>query len=560
MKTNNKFDGFGRKTKNPNSEITNNAVIYTRVSSKEQVDNNSLNNQAVEIRKFAKKYGLNIVKEYGGTYESAKTDSRKEFSKMIKELTRIKPKVSYLLVYNEKRFSRTGLDAIALTSELKKKGIIVIPMSNSSSGLKRNSKDDLMFGIQLLFANQDNQDRAKESIKGSKSRLNDGYWCGKPPFGYKKVNKFTLELTEDAKLIKKAFMLKFKYRYSNEKILRKLKNQGYTIWKQKLSKIYKNPFYCGKLVNTLLNGKVVNGKHPKIVSEEIFLKVDEMLSSNNNNYSVSKDHIDRPLTYTLKCNLCKKSYTGYKVTKPNGKIYHYYKCNTAKCQQNTARSNIHSRFEQMLSELQVNKALIPLLTKQLLLMFKTSTKDNRNELKSYKEQRTKLKSKVDLIEERQVLGEISFDNFKKYAQKYNDEISRINEEIGKCSLELSNPKEFIQFGLNTLNSLDRIWSNGDYETKVSVQNLLFQNGLYYDKQKDTYLTNEYNNAFLLLNQKFFKKKEKKDVFRLCFLYPGRDLNPYEHYCSLDFKSNVSTNSTTRARHNNIFILKNKLSE
>ena len=101
----------------------------------------------------------------------------------------------------------------------------------------------------------------------------------------------------------------------------------------------------------------------------------------------------------------------------------------------------------MLSELQVNKALIPLLTKQLLLMFKTSTKDNRNELKSYKEQRTKLKSKVDLIEERQVLGEISFDNFKKYAQKYNDEISRINEEIGKCSLELSNPKEFIQFGL-----------------------------------------------------------------------------------------------------------------
>ena len=29
-------------------------------------------------------------------------------------------------------------------------------------------------------------------------------------------------------------------------------------------------------------------------------------------------------------------------------------------------------------------------------------------------------------------------------------------------------------------------------------------------------------------------------------YSGRDLNPHEHYCSLDFKSNVSTNSTTRA--------------
>jgi hypothetical protein len=30
------------------------------------------------------------------------------------------------------------------------------------------------------------------------------------------------------------------------------------------------------------------------------------------------------------------------------------------------------------------------------------------------------------------------------------------------------------------------------------------------------------------------------------LYPGRELNPYKHYCSQDFKSCVSTNSTTRA--------------
>ena len=30
------------------------------------------------------------------------------------------------------------------------------------------------------------------------------------------------------------------------------------------------------------------------------------------------------------------------------------------------------------------------------------------------------------------------------------------------------------------------------------------------------------------------------------MYPERDLNPHEHYCSLDFKSNVSTNSTTSA--------------
>jgi hypothetical protein len=30
------------------------------------------------------------------------------------------------------------------------------------------------------------------------------------------------------------------------------------------------------------------------------------------------------------------------------------------------------------------------------------------------------------------------------------------------------------------------------------------------------------------------------------LYPGRELNPYSHYWPQDFKSCVSTNSTTRA--------------
>jgi hypothetical protein len=47
------------------------------------------------------------------------------------------------------------------------------------------------------------------------------------------------------------------------------------------------------------------------------------------------------------------------------------------------------------------------------------------------------------------------------------------------------------------------------------------------------------------------KKKQSGIFAIAliltlFLYPGRDLNPHEHFCSQDFKSCVSTNSTTRA--------------
>ena len=60
------------------------AVAYTRVSTKEQADNNqSLNTQANQILIYAKKTGIEIVKSFGGTYESAKTDERIEFKEMM---------------------------------------------------------------------------------------------------------------------------------------------------------------------------------------------------------------------------------------------------------------------------------------------------------------------------------------------------------------------------------------------------------------------------------------------------------------------------------------------
>src|SRR5262245_28798513 len=63
---------------------TKNSVIYTRVSSKEQAENNtSLDSQKKSCEDFCKKQGY-IIKEYfGGTYESAKGDERKEFKKML---------------------------------------------------------------------------------------------------------------------------------------------------------------------------------------------------------------------------------------------------------------------------------------------------------------------------------------------------------------------------------------------------------------------------------------------------------------------------------------------
>src|SRR5580658_7673970 len=110
---------------------TGNVIVYTRVSTKEQADNNlSLSTQKRTIEEFAVRHNLNIVEYFGGTYESAKTDGRKEFKRMLDFIRVRKDQISQVVVYALDLFSRTGGAAIKLASNLREKhGISVFAVT-----------------------------------------------------------------------------------------------------------------------------------------------------------------------------------------------------------------------------------------------------------------------------------------------------------------------------------------------------------------------------------------------------------------------------------------------
>jgi site-specific DNA recombinase len=112
MKTENKemlLEQFGKSYQKSVRTGGVNAVIYTRVSTKEQAENNlSLETQKKYCEAFTQKQNYNVVACFGGTYESAKTDERNEFKKMIAFVKRSKEKVSFIIVYSVDRFSRSG--------------------------------------------------------------------------------------------------------------------------------------------------------------------------------------------------------------------------------------------------------------------------------------------------------------------------------------------------------------------------------------------------------------------------------------------------------------------
>lgn len=159
----------------------NNAVIYTRVSSADQEDNTSLSSQKKYCENFAGKRGLNIVGYFGGTYESAKTDDRKEFNRMLTFLKRSKS-INYVIVYSYERFSRSGINGASIANDLlKKHGIITLAVTQEldpttpSGAFQQN--------IMFLFGQMDNELRRDKVVTGMKELLMKGHWVWAAPRG-----------------------------------------------------------------------------------------------------------------------------------------------------------------------------------------------------------------------------------------------------------------------------------------------------------------------------------------------------------------------------------------
>lgn len=469
-------------------EITNRCVSYLRVSSKEQMENESLSVQRKGCIEYARKNSLDLVEQFGNTYESAKTDERKEFNKMLAFVKNPKNKINIILVYSVDRFSRSGADSIYLLNELRKTGKKLIAVTQPIDTTSSSGK--LHQNMMLLFSEFDNNQRREKTIAGIKEKLLKGEWPSKVATGYNQRHEDKVQIIEinaKGKLIQKAFMLKSEG-WTNIEIQQKIKTLGLTLSKQKLTEIFKNSFYCGIMQHRVLDYKPVVGKHPQIISRAIFEKINgapKLLRVAEN----KKEDELLPLKRHIKCDVCGTSWTGYEVKK---KKKWYYKCNKKGCGCNASSTIIHQKYTEKLDEYKFNSTLIEPLQKQLKITFDYMNQQNSNVVKTLKTQLGDIEKKIDTIEERFVLGEISPELYNKHLEKFKIEKHAIEAEIEKCNLELSNLDNFINYAITMTGNLSKYWESSNTTRKQKIQNLMFPDGILYNKEKGIYRTEKVN--------------------------------------------------------------------
>ena len=480
---------------------------YTRVSSKEQFEqNSSVDRQKDANREYASKNDFRIIEEFGGTYESAKSDfTRKEFTRLIEKVKKSRKKPYAILVYKMSRFSRSGGNAIGLVSYLVDE--LKVHLIEVSTGLNSTTERGKSAIWESLFhAFRENMERKEIIIPNMRAYVKAGNWFSKAPLGYDhygprvKNGKFLSQkqrivINETGELLKEAWKWKLSGLYSDVQIMTKLSVRGVDLDAKKMSPMWRNPFYCGINTNKLAE-EPVKGHWEGIVSIEDFMKVQLILQRNPSGYQHKKDVDERPLTRLIKCNICDSFMVGYKNNQKNLHYYRCLKCNgvslCAKTSPGSKKKSAEQLFSELMERYQVSKVIIPVIELQLTRLFKSYNEDNLTDEKQLEKQVTAIQNQLKQLKIRFGLGNIDKETYDLTNLHLQEQMFEINKELNNGKVTISNLNNLLSKALKKLENLNRIWPSSDLEGKRTLHKILFPEGIFYDAQNHQYLTRKTN--------------------------------------------------------------------
>src|SRR5438093_4567072 len=261
-----------------------NGVIYSRVSSKEQIEGTSLESQEQACQEYARSHNIKVLKIFIERGESAKFADRTQLIELIDFCRQNKGSVQVLLVWKVDRFARNVGDHFNIKANLMKYGVRVVSVTEP---IDSNPEGKLMETILAGFAQFDNDIRATRTVQGMKRKLQEGIFPWQPPLGYRSANDDGEKKTEPDKPDQPVFALLQKVwkefatgAYTKAEMRRLMDawgiqtRKGKPITKQSLDNFFRNKYYAGTLVDPW-SGEEFQGQHVPMVTREEFACVQQ---------------------------------------------------------------------------------------------------------------------------------------------------------------------------------------------------------------------------------------------------------------------------------------------
>ena len=477
------------------SKLTNKvAAVWTRVSTERQADTNgSLESQRRICTEYAESHAIRIKKYYGGTNESAKVEG-KLYREMIAEVARDK-EINIILVYSFDRSSRAGYEAMMTKAYLKAKGIYVVSATQATD--PDSAAGGFMEDVIFLFNQFENNLRKDKCITGMVECLRNGNWNSKPPLGYDKLKvgrERVLTVNEKGKILRNAFVWKATEGIGDIEIVQRLKGLGLVIDRKHLNKILHNPFYCGFIQHSLLGDEVIKGNQEILIDEATFNKVNSISNAGYEHKEITEPF---PLKRHIICSDCGGYLTGYTV-KARGRDY--YKCNKKGCKSNHSTEKLHQKYINLLNGYNIPDEFIPILTDVLRKVFEEYNQSKGETKKVLLKRKTECENRINAVKVRFGLGEINSEIYTATMSELNSRLAEIRRNLEDAGKNLSNMMNYINQTIEISCKLGSLWRDSDFSNRQKIQNLVYPGGIYFDKKKDDYRTENENEVFKIFRR------------------------------------------------------------
>lgn len=485
------------------------AIIFARVSSKEQEDGQSIPAQIRRLTEYALRKNFTIVSTYQIT-ESSTKETRKQFDEIIHNIR--KSKESFALVVDCVDRLQRSFKETPLLDELRKLGKIEIHFLREGLVVNQlsNSAQLLQWDVGVLFASSYVRQLGDNVRRSQEQCIKNGQWPSKAPYGYKNVSlpsgQKTIEIhPEQGPFVVKIFQEYAKGNKSFEMIAQELKyefpltGQGKSITDRTVEIMLKNMFYVGKMK---VKGLLYPHKYPTLISQDLFDSVQTIIRQRTKS---PIQYAGKPILLRglITCQNCDSAVSG-DIKK--GK-YVYYACHNARrlCQKKWFKEEmllkeIFKEFETLaLSDDQINEIITEIETSEAQEQITTQTA-----LKMLNDKLTLTKERLSKVIDMHIDGKLDAETYHaklaEYKQTEQSLISEIRSYDSNPKMELLTAERILNLARNARD----LFISSKLEEKQQLLKLLFSNS----KLSSEKLHLELNIPFI-----YMRKSDNRQVWR-----------------------------------------------
>jgi DNA invertase Pin-like site-specific DNA recombinase len=333
------MNNFGVKTDLPKVPVR--YLLYARKSTEsDEKQALSIESQIKEMCEIAEREGLDIVEIRRESHSAKDSGQRPVFKEILEDIRR--ERFNGIIVWHPDRLSRNAGDLGSLVDLMDQH--LLHEIRTYGQTFTNTPSEKFLLMILCSQAKLENDNKSINVKRGLKTRVEMGLWPASAPTGYLKEKRTDRKCEtyidpERGHVIKQMFEKVAYEKWSGKKVYMWLKfdlNFRTALGKKHLSlgnifKLLENHFYYGVFEYPRKSGNWYQGKHPPLITKELFDQVKTQLSGN-----ALKNRREKEFAFTklMTCGLCGSGVSAdekYKKLK-NGttRAHVYYGCTRAR--------------------------------------------------------------------------------------------------------------------------------------------------------------------------------------------------------------------------------------